>query len=312
MAYTNFEQILEDAARLKRNRVAVACAHEYSVMEALRLAQSANLAQPLFIGDAERIYAIAHDLEYAITPEMVLDEPDDVSAARRAVQAVREGECDVLMKGQIHTADLLRVVLDREGGLRAGRIISHVFILELHDRLMLVTDGAMNIKPDLMQKAQIICNAVYVAQGLGIRKPKVAVLAAVETVNPDVPSTIDAAILSKMAERGQIKDCIVDGPFQMDNILSEEAARMKRIHSPVAGNADIVLVPDIEVGNALVKIFAHTTGGRIAGILVGASAPVVLTSRADSAESKMLSIAVAAILANPPRRAKVKLGMVSV
>jgi phosphate butyryltransferase len=312
MGYTNFDQILEDAARLKRNRVAVACAHEQSVMEALRLAQNANLAQPLFIGDAERIYAIAHDLEYAVTPDMVLDEPDDIAAARRAVQMVREGECDVLMKGQIHTADLLRAILDREAGLRTGRIMSHVFILELRDRLLLVTDGAMNIKPDLMQKAQIICNAVFVAQGLGIRKPKVAVLAAVETVNPDVPSTIDAAILSKMAERNQIPDCIVDGPFQMDNILSEEAARMKKLHSPVAGNADIVLVPDIEAGNALVKMFAHGDNKRVAGILVGASAPVVLTSRADSAESKMLSIAVAAIIANPPRRARVRLGTVSV
>lgn len=312
MGYTNFDQILEDAARLKRNKVAVACAHEQSVMEALRLAQNANLAQPLFIGDAERIYAIAHDLEYAITPDMVLDEPDDIAAARRAVQMVREGECDVLMKGQIHTADLLRAILDREAGLRTGRIMSHVFILELKDRLLMVTDGAMNIKPDLMQKAQIICNAVFVAQGLGIRKPKVAVLAAVETVNPDVPSTIDAAILSKMAERNQIPDCIVDGPFQMDNILSEEAARMKRLNSPVAGNADIVLVPDIETGNAVVKMFAHGNSGRLAGILVGASAPVVLTSRADSSESKMLSIAVAAILANPPRRARIRLGTVSV
>jgi len=312
MGYTNFAQILEDAARLKRNRVAVACAHEHSVMEALRLAQNANLAQPLFIGDAERIYTIAHDLEYAVSADMVLDEPDDHAAARRAVQAVREGECEFLMKGQIHTADLLRAILDKESGLRAGRIMSHVFILELSDRLLLVTDGAMNIKPDLMQKAQIICNAVYVAQGLGIRKPKVAVLAAVETVNPDVPSTIDAAILSKMAERGQIKDCVVDGPFQMDNILSEEAARLKKIHSPVAGAADIVLCPDIEAGNALVKIFAHATGGRIAGVLVGAAVPVVLTSRADTAESKMLSIAVAAILANPPRKAKVRLGTVSV
>lgn len=311
MGYTNFDQILEDAARLRQNRVAVACAHEHSVMEALRLAQNANLAQPLFIGDAERIFAIAHDLEYAISPEMVLDEPDDTAAARRAVQAVREGECEFLMKGHIHTADLLRAILDKESGLRTGRIMSHVFILELRDRLLLVTDGAMNIKPDLMQKAQIICNAVYVAQGLGIRKPKVAVLAAVETVNPDVPSTIDAAILSKMAERGQIKDCVVDGPFQMDNILSEEAARLKKIHSPVAGAADIVLCPDIEAGNALVKMFAHTTGGRIAGVLVGASVPVVLTSRADTAESKMLSIAVAAILANPPRKAKVKIGSVS-
>lgn len=312
MGYTNFDQILEDAARLKRNKVAVACAHEQSVMEALRLAQNANLAQPLFIGDAERIYAIAHDLEYAITSDMVLDEPDDIAAARRAVQMVREGECDVLMKGQIHTADLLRAILDREAGLRTGRIMSHVFILELRDRLLMVTDGAMNIKPDLMQKAQIVCNAVFVAQGLGIRKPKVAVLAAVETVNPDVPSTIDAAILSKMAERNQIPDCIVDGPFQMDNILSEEAARMKRLNSPVAGNADIVLVPDIETGNAVVKMFAHGNSGRVAGILVGASAPVVLTSRADSAESKMLSIAVAAILANPPRRARARLGTVSV
>lgn len=308
MGYTNFDQVLKDAAQMKNTRVAVACAHERSVMEALRLAQDADLAQPFLIGDAELINVIACEIDYALEPGMVIDEPDDVAAARRAVQMVRDGECQVLMKGQIHTADLLRAILDRETGLRTGRIMSHVFILEMEDRLLLVTDGAMNIKPDLMQKAQLICNAVYVARGLGIEKPKVAVLAAVETVNPDIPSTIDAAILSKMADRNQIKDCIVDGPFQMDNILSEEAARLKKLDSPVAGNADVVLCPDIEAGNALVKIFAHSTGRRVAGVLVGATAPVVLTSRADSAESKMLSIAVATILAN---KTHIKPGTVS-
>jgi phosphate butyryltransferase len=308
MGYTNFDEVLSDAARLKNTRVAVACAHERSVMEALYLAQCSGLAQPVLIGDADIIEVIAGDIGYTLEPHMVVDEPDDVTAARKAVQMVREGTCQVLMKGQIHTADLLRAILDREAGLRTGRLISHVFILEMEDRLLIVTDAAMNIKPDLLQKAQLICNAVYVARGLGIELPKVAVLTAVETINPDVPSTIDAAILSKMAERNQIKDCIVDGPLQMDNIISEEAARLKKLNSPVAGKADIVLCPDIETGNALVKIFAHSTGRRVAGLLVGAAAPVVLTSRADTAESKMLSIAVATVLAN---KTSIKPGTVS-
>ncbi|MHB1460022.1 MAG: bifunctional enoyl-CoA hydratase/phosphate acetyltransferase [Armatimonadota bacterium] len=293
MAYTNFDEVLAAAKSLSGNRIAVCCAHELSVMEALKLAQEGGLCTPICVGKAAEIKALAAEIGYAIADEQIVDQPNDLAAAKATVALVKSGDCSALMKGQIHTADLLRAILDKEIGLRTGKLMTHSFVLELDDRLLTVTDAAMLPYPDLKQKEQLIVNAVALVKSLAVKTPKVAILAAVESVNYDMPCTLDAAILSKMADRGQIKGCIVDGPFQMDNILSEEAAKLKGITGPVAGKADICVCPDIHVGNALVKIFAHTSGKRIAGVLMGAAAPVVLTSRADTAESKMLSIAVA-------------------
>ena len=202
------------------------------------------------------------------------------------------------MKGLINTADLLRAVLDKEVGLRTGRVLSHAAIYELpgFDRLITVTDGGMNIAPDLKQKADIIQNAVAVSKVLGISPAKVAVLAAVEVVNPDMPVTLEAAALAKMAERGQIKGAIVDGPLALDNAVEPEAAKHKGIQSAVAGQADILLVPNIEAGNILGKALVYMGPGKIAGLILGAAKPVIVTSRADSHEAKIISIALGALL----------------
>ena len=242
----------------------------------------------------------------------IIDEGSDLAAAATAAEFVSSGKADILMKGQIHTDDFLRAVLDKEIGLRSGHVMSHVFILETThlDRLTLVTDGAMNIAPDLVQKADIILNAVYLAQLLGNESPKVGVLAATEVVNPQMQATVDAAVLSKMSERRQFPCCRVDGPFALDNAVSEVAAEIKRISGEVAGKCDILLVPNIEAGNMLAKSFVYLAQGRVAGVLVGAAAPVVLTSRADSAEAKLYSIATAMLMADLRRTSRLKIGKV--
>ncbi len=298
MAFHNFHEVLSAAQQLSGNRVAVACAAEVSVLEALKLAEANALCVPTLVGNATAIESIASEIGYHVPADRIVHETDDIHACKATVKLVKDGHCDILMKGQVHTAFLLKAILDKEHGLRTGRLMSHTFILELADRLLSVTDAAMVPAPDLAQKVQLINNAVAIAQSLDNPCPKVAILAAVEDVNPDMQATVDAAILSKMCDRGQIKGCVIDGPLQMDNVLSEEAARMKKLTGPVAGKADVVLCPDIHCGNALVKIWAHTTGGRLAGVLMGAAKPVVLTSRADSAESKMLSIATALLAAS--------------
>ena len=204
----------------------------------------------------------------------------------------------MLMKGLLETSTILKAVLNKEVGLRTGRLMSHVAVFEIpvFDRLIFITDAALNMYPDLKAKVDIISNAVSVAHSLGIKNPKVAPICAVEVVNPDMPATIDASMLSKMSERGQIKGCVVDGPLAVDNALSEEAAQHKKINSPVAGKADILLLPNIEAANVMYKTLTYTTNSKSGGIIVGASAPVVLTSRADSPESKLNAIALAALV----------------
>ncbi len=308
----NFKEVLQAVEAAEPRRVAVAAANEISIIKGLKNAQESNVGIPTFFGDARHIRSMVHDIGWNLPDERIVDVPDPLEAAAQAVLAVREGRCDVLMKGQIHTDDFLRTVLDKEKGLRTGVTMSHVFIMEVsgREKLLFVTDGAMNIAPDLVRKAEIILNAVYLANAFGVETPKVAVLAAVEVVNPAMPATLEAAALAKMGDRGQFPGCVIDGPFGLDNAVNPAAAKIKNIDSPVAGQADILLVPDIESGNMLVKCFSHLGGGRTAGVLVGASAPVVLTSRADSAEDKFLSIAVAVLMANMTRRGGVKVGQV--
>jgi phosphate butyryltransferase len=219
----------------------------------------------------------------------------------------------MLMKGHVHTDDFLRAVVHHESGLRCLDVrMSHVFILEAKTvgRLLFVTDGAMNIAPDLEQKAQIALNAVYLARCFGIEKPKVGVVAAVELVNPNMPATLDAAAFAAMDRRGQVPYCIVDGPFGLDNAVSVEAARVKGITGPVAGQCDILLMPDIEAGNIMVKTFSFLGGGRTAGVVVGATVPIVLTSRADMPDARLFSLATAALMANMARDACLKIGKV--
>ncbi|MGD9498018.1 MAG: bifunctional enoyl-CoA hydratase/phosphate acetyltransferase [Armatimonadota bacterium] len=307
---------LDDVVAAVRDRpmktVAVACAEHESVLGAVKQAAEWGIAEAVLVGDRDEIAAEAEKAGLDLGEAAVVHESSDLRAAATATELVASGKADILMKGQIHTDDFLRAVLDKQRGLRSGSVMSHVFILETTHlgRLTLVTDGAMNIAPDLVTKAAIILNAVYLAQVLGVAEPRVGVLAATELVNPDMPATVDAAILSKMSQRGQFPTCCIDGPFALDNAVSELAAQIKRIPGPVAGACDILLVPTIEAGNILTKSFVYLAQGRVAGVLVGASAPVVLTSRADSAEAKLYSIATAMLMADLRRTSRLKIGKV--
>ncbi len=308
-----FEEVLEVIREYPVKHVAVACPDDVTVLRAVVDARRQQIATYTLVGDRSRILDVAREEGLEVEESAVVDEPDDVAAAHSAVSLVSSGQADIVMKGMIHTDDFLRAVLDKETGLRAGTLMSHVFVLEDedHDRFLLVTDGAMNISPTFEQKAGIIMNAIHLAAILGIHEPRVACLAAVEVVNPAMPATLEAACLAKMSERRQYSPpAIVDGPLALDNAISELAAKRKRIGGPVAGQADVLVVPDIESGNMLAKAFTFIHNGRAAGVVVGARAPVVLTSRADSADSKLMSIALAVLIANVERHVKLKVGKV--
>jgi phosphate butyryltransferase len=294
----NFDDILDAVKNKSPKRVAVAAAQDDAVLEAVQGAHKQKLADFTLVGDIDKIKATADKLGITLNDVQMIHEPDDRKAAYRAVALVSSGEADVLMKGLINTADFLRAVLDKEIGLRTGRVLSHIAVYQLpgFDRLIMITDGGMNIAPTLQQKADIIQNSVQLANVLGIKPAKIAILAAVEVVNPDMPATLEAAALAKMAERGQIKGAIVDGPLALDNAISMEAAQHKGINSPVAGMADILVTPDIEAGNMLGKSLVYIANGKIAGLILGAAKPVVVTSRADTYEAKIMSIALGALL----------------
>ena len=278
--------------------IAVAWPHSEDVLVSLDRAAASGLVRPLLAGQRAIIEPLRERLGLSRLPADVVECASDVEAVEVAVRRVAGGEAHMLMKGLVSTAVFLKGVLNKEWGLRSRPLLSHVAVFELGDpgRLVLVTDVAMNIAPDVAQKAQILENAVELAHRLGIERPRVAVLAAVETVSADMPATVDAAVLAKMADRGQITGCVVDGPLALDNALLAEAARHKGITGPVAGCADILLVPDIEAGNVLYKALGLLARLPVAAVVVGASAPVVLTSRADSDEAKFNSIALAAAI----------------
>ena len=294
----NFADVLQAVKELPPRKVAVAVAQDDAVLEAIQGAREQGIADFILVGDKEKILALASTANINLEGLEIVHQPDDRQAAYDAVALVSGGRADVLMKGLINTSDLLKAVLDKEVGLRTGRVLSHAAVFEIpgFDRLINITDGGMNIAPTLQQKADIIQNSVALAKAMGISPAKVAVLAAVEVINPDMPATLDAAALAKMADRGQIKGAIVDGPLALDNAVSLEAAKHKGITSPVAGQADILLVPTIEVGNALGQSTMYFAKGKMAGLILGAAKPVVVTSRADSYEGKILSIALGALL----------------
>ncbi|MFQ5809006.1 MAG: phosphate acyltransferase, partial [Armatimonadota bacterium] len=249
---TRLEQIPDAIREYPIQRVAVAAAESATVLEAVRDARARDIAAPLLVGDEGEIRGIAEEIGLDLTDVPIINEPDEAVAARRASLEVREGRADLLMKGHVHTDDFLRGLLDKEAGLRTDTLMSHVFILDATEqvgRLLLVTDAAMNIAPDLVAKAQIVLNAVYLARLLGNERPKICVLAAVELVNPNMPATLDAAALATMNRRGQFPTCEVDGPFALDNAVSTLAAEIKGITGPCAGLGDVLLAPDIEAGN---------------------------------------------------------------
>jgi phosphate butyryltransferase len=294
-------------------RVAVANAADAGVLKAAVRADANNLADAVLVGRKDDIKRVADENGVDLSIADVVDAPSELAAAAKAVELVRSGDCGILMKGYIHTDDFLRAILDKEKGLRAGALMSHVFIAEVpgFNHLIFISDGAMNVAPDLEGKAAIAMNAVFVARAMGVDDPKVAILAATEVVNPKMPATTDAAILEKMAERRQFDPPVtVEGPFALDNAVDEAAARHKKISGAVAGKADILICPSIEAGNALAKSLVYFAGAKLAGILVGAAAPVVLTSRSDSADSKYFSIAAAVLVSQNERHLKLKVGRV--
>jgi len=289
--------ILAAAQAGGRKRIAVAAAQEHSALEAALDARAAGIAEPILIGDLDAIRAMAGELGADLTGLRLIEEKDYAKAAAAAVALVRSGEADVLMKGVLDTSILLKAALNKENGLNAGRLTSHVAVMESpqYHKLFIVTDAAINIAPDLQGKLDIIANAVKVARALGVDRPKVALLAAVEKVNDKMPCTVDAAVITMMNRRGQVKDCLVDGPLALDNAISAESARIKKIVSDVAGDADVLVTPDIEAGNLLYKALLDLGGAKGAGIVAGAAKPIVLTSRADSRETKLASIALAVL-----------------
>jgi len=291
----NFAQLEQLLAGRSPGRIAVAAAHDSHVLESVHDVWQKGYASPILIGDKEKIFAIADELQIDVSHMTIIKELEDRRAAEMAVNLVNNREADVLMKGALQTADLLKAVLERDKGLRTNRLLSHVGLYEINNyhKLLFVTDGGINIAPDLKQKTDIVTNAITVARALGVEKPKIAVLAAVETVNPAMQPTLDAAALTLMSQRGQIKNCIIDGPLAMDNAINLEAAVHKGISSPVAGDADILLVPNIEAGNILVKGLIFLSNARSSGIITGARVPLVVTSRAESSEAKYYSILLA-------------------
>lgn len=295
------EYLIDQAAGQPKKAVAVAVAEDHEVIEAVAKAIKLQLAQFRLYGNQEKIMGMLqeHGLQTSEHVE-VIAAMSSAEAAELSVKAVRNGEADVLMKGNIPTANILKAVLNKEWGLRKGSVLSHVAAFEVpnYDRLIFVTDAAMNIAPDVTQKAAIIQNTVEVARAIGIDLPKVAPIAAVEVVNPAMQATIDAAMLTQMNRRGQIKDCIVDGPLALDNAVSQIAAEHKGIVSDVAGKADILLVPTIEAGNVLYKSLVYFADAKVGAMIAGAKAPIVLTSRADSAETKVYSLALAVATAS--------------
>ncbi|QTA37803.1 phosphate butyryltransferase [Thermosipho ferrireducens] len=287
-------ELLEKAKNSGPKTVAVAVAEDDVVLNAIESARKEGIINGILVGTRSKIIQLAEKNGIDLGKYEILDEPVESKAADAAVRLVAEGKADFLMKGKIKTGDLMRVVLKEEYGLRTGKTLSLVSIFEIpnYHKLLVVSDAGMTIAPELKQKVDIINNAVLVSRkAIGIDLPKVAVLGAVEIVNPKMPATIEAAILTKMNQRGQIKGCVVDGPFALDNAVSIEAARHKGIESPVAGDADVLIMPDIEAGNIFYKAMVFLSGAKVASTIIGAKVPVALTSRADSDEAKLLSLA---------------------
>lgn len=296
--------------------VATAVAHPCdgsSLAGAVEAAQ-AKLIKPILVGPQARIRGIAAAAGIDIGGLAVVDQPHSEASAAKAVELVRLGKADALMKGSLHTDELMSAVVRKDTGLRTGRRVSHTFIMDVpsYHKPLFVTDAAVNLFPSLEDKVDIVQNAIDLAHVLRIATPKVAILSAVETITSKIPSTIDAAALCKMADRGQITGAVLDGPLALDNAISRDAAEAKRIVSEVAGDADILLVPDLEAGNMLAKELTFLAHADAAGIVLGARVPIILTSRADSVRTRLASCAVAAILVHARRVARAGLGMAEV
>ena len=298
-----YERLLARCESLAPVPTAVAYPLEATALSGAIEAAKLGLIVPLLVGPAVGIAETAASAGIDLGNLQIVDAPNSTAAAAKAVELIREGKAEILMKGSLHTDELMSAVVSREGGLRTGRRISHAFVMDVptYHKVLIVTDGAINIAPTLEDKVHICQNAIDLAIALGCEKPKVAILAAVEVVNSKMPATLDAAALCKMAERGQIKGGILDGPLAFDNAISKEAAKTKGIKSEVAGDPDILLAPDLEAGNILAKQLTFLANADSAGMVLGARVPVILTSRADSVRSRIASCAVAKLVAHARR-----------
>ena len=299
-----YERLLERCLKLEPVPTAVVHPCEATALAGAVEAAQKSLITPILVGPKDEIARTAKSAGLSLDNLEIVDVSDSHASARKAVELVREGRAEVLMKGSLHTDELMSAIVSREGGLRTGRRISHAFVMDVptYHKVLIVTDGAINIAPTLEDKVDICQNAIDLAVSLGCEKPKVAILAAVETVNSKMSATLDAAALCKMSERGQIKGGVLDGPLAFDNAISVDAANTKGIQSAVAGDPDILLAPDLEAGNILAKQLSFLANADSAGMVLGARVPVILTSRADSVRSRIASCAVAMLVAHARRR----------
>ena len=297
--HEKYERLISSAQRLPPMTTAIAHPCDEVSLESAVEAAKLNLIVPILVGPSARIKEVAERAEVDISRFEIVDSAHSHDSAAKAVELVRQGRAEALMKGSLHTDELMGAVVSREGGLRTARRVSHCFVMDVpsYAHALLITDAAVNIAPSLEDKVDIVQNAIELAQAMGVEEVRVAILSAMETINPKVPSTIEAAALCKMADRGQITGALLDGPLALDNAISLEAAEIKKISSPVAGRANVLVVPDLEAGNMLAKSMSFLANADAAGIVLGARVPVILTSRADVLLTRLASCAVALLLA---------------
>jgi phosphate acetyltransferase len=308
--HEKYDRLIYACHALAPVRTAVAHPCDETSLRGAVEAAEAKIIKPVLVGPEARIRALAASFGLDLSGLQLVDTPHSHASAAKAVEIVRNGEVDALMKGSLHTDELMAEIVNKETGIRTARRISHVFIMDVptYAKPLFITDAAVNIFPTLEDKVDIVQNAIELAQALGIRQPKVAILSAVETITSKMPSTIDAAALCKMADRDQIIGGLLDGPLALDNAIDRAAAAVKHIASPVAGDADILLVPNLEAGNMLAKELSFLANADAAGIVLGARVPIILTSRADNVRTRMASCAVAALYAHARRVAAADIG----
>jgi phosphate acetyltransferase len=306
--HEKYDRLIERCRSLPPTPTAVAHPCDESSLAGALDAAKLGLIAPILVGPQARIRAVAQKHGFDLSGIEIVDAEHSEQSAAKAVALVREGRAEALMKGSLHTDELMGAVVRRETGLRTARRISHCFVMDVpgHDDALIITDAAVNIAPDFVSKVDIVQNAIDLAHALGMAAPRVAILSAMETVNPAVPSTLEAAALCKMADRGQITGGILDGPLALDNAIDLHAAKIKKIDSPVAGRANILVVPDLEAGNMLAKSLTFLAGADAAGIVLGARVPIILTSRADSVTTRLASCAVAVLVAKARRESAPK------
>ena len=302
MNIASFEAMIEAAQKAGPVQIAVAAAHDPEVLRAVGQAQAEGMVQATLVGDWPAIEAYAAQTGVALGDATIIHEPDPRSAARVVVDMARDGQAGVVVKGQIKTAELLGVALNRDVGIRGRGLLTHVALFELPgvDRLIYLSDSGVVVYPDVYQKLEIINNVVAVARLFGVTEPKVAILAASDTVHPKIPASIDALALAKMADQGWVEGAVVDGPLALEVAISPRAAQLEESDSPIAGLADVLIVPNVEAGNIVAKGLLYFAHARMAGLVVGARVPIIISSRADSAETRYLSLAMAVIVAREP------------